>query len=395
MKLLIYVHSLENGGAERVVANLANHWAATGWDITVLTVAARTTDFYSLDPAIRRICLDMTSGGEGVLSGGLRTIRRVHALRRWLRELRPDIALAAMQTASVILALAAWKMPGVRVLGSEHTFPPKAPLGLARERLRYFAYGRLDAVVALTQECAWWLETQTRARRAPVIPNPVSWPLAEQEPRVEPGSACLPGRRILLAVGRLSEEKNFHVLVEVFGRLSARHPGWDCVILGDGPLRGALASQVSDAGLKGRVFLPGRVGNMGAWYERADLYAMSSLFEGFPNTLVEAMACGLPAVSFDCDTGPRDIIRHGVDGYLVGPGDSRSLEDALDRLMGDSQLRTMFSRRAVEARERFSMSKIAGLWAELFGQLDKPLIPCAKDFGRQKASSGMGEHPPL
>lgn len=370
MKLLIYVHSLENGGAERVVANLANHWASIGWDITILTVAARTTDFYALDPAIRRICLDMRGGSEDVLSGALRTARRVHALRGWLRDLRPDVALGAMQTASVILALAAWGMPGVRTLGSEHTYPPMAPLGLARESLRRFAYGGLGAVVALTQESAWWLETNTQARSAPVIPNPVSWPLAEQEPRLDPASACTPGRRILLGVGRLSEEKDFDVLVDVFGRLSARHPTWDLVILGDGPLRTALGAQVADAGLANRVFLPGRVGNIGAWYARADLYAMSSRFEGFPNTLVEAMACGLPAVSFDCDTGPRDIIRHGVDGYLVKPGDTHGLKDALDRLMDDDQLRARLAGRALEVRERFSMERIAAMWLDLFGQLD-------------------------
>lgn len=369
MKMLIYVHSLENGGAERVVANLANHWASCGWELTVVTVAARETDFYAVAPAIRRIGLELPGGGGDVLGGVFRTARRVRALRRCLRTLRPDIALGAMHTANVVLALAAFGLRGVHALGSEHNFPPKAPMGRAREGMRRLAYGRLEAVVALTQECSAWLQAHTRARHVPVIPNAVCWPLAEQKPRLEPASCCRPGRHILLGAGRLSEEKNFGVLVDVFRRLAARHPGWDLVILGEGPMRAALSAQVVAAGLEGRVFLPGRVGNMGDWYAGADLYAMSSHFEGFPNTLVEAMACGLPGVSVDCDTGPRDIIRHGLDGYLVAPGDIPSLEASLERLMAQEQLRTAFSLRAVEVRERFSINRIAGLWAELFEQL--------------------------
>jgi glycosyltransferase involved in cell wall biosynthesis len=369
MKLLIYVHSLENGGAERVVANLANHWASIGWQLIIVTVAPRTSDFYALDPAIGRVSLGMTDGSEDLLAGALRTVHRVRALRRILRSVRPDVALAAMQTASVILALAASGLPGVLTLGSEHNFPAKAPLGLARDTLRRLAYGRLGAVVGLTTECAAWLKANTRARCVPVIPNPVCWPLAEQEPRVDPGSCCRDGRRVLLGVGRLSEEKNFATLIDVFRRLAARHPGWDLVILGEGPMRDALAGQVSAAGLAGRVFLPGRVGNVGVWYARADLYAMSSHFEGFPNTLVEAMASGLPAVSVDCDTGPRDIIRHDVDGYLVAPGDTDGMAAFLDRLMGSDDVRSMFAARAIEVRERFSMQKIASMWADLIGKL--------------------------
>jgi glycosyltransferase involved in cell wall biosynthesis len=108
---------------------------------------------------------------------------------------------------------------------------------------------------------------------------------------------------------------------------------------------------------------------VGEWYERADLYVMTSRFEGFPNTLAEAMAQGLPAISFDCNTGPREIIRHEVDGLLVPPGDTVGLKFALDRLMGDSILRAQFATRAVEARERFSMERIARMWEALFGAL--------------------------
>lgn len=366
MRLLIYIHSLENGGAERVVANLANHWVSIGWEVTVVTVAPAARDFYALDPAVRRIALDLTGSSPNVLAGFVRTVRRARALRGVLKRVRPEVALSVMHTANVILALAARGLPGLRTIGSEHNFPPKAPMGIIWETMRRHAYARLAAVVALTQECAGWLAAHSLARSIPVIPNPVAWPLANNEPRVAPDAFCAPGRQVLLGVGRLSMEKNFSTLIEVFSRLAGRHPSWDLVILGDGPLREELAAQVRAAGLEARVLLPGSVGNMGEWYERAALYAMSSHFEGFPNTLVEAMAYGLPAVSFDCDTGPRDIIRHGVDGFLVPPGDLEQMEDALHGLMQDSGSRAAFAQRAIEARERFSMQKISGMWEALF-----------------------------
>lgn len=96
---------------------------------------------------------------------------------------------------------------------------------------------------------------------------------------------------------------------------------------------------------------------------------MSSRFEGFPNSLVEALAAGCPAVSFDCDTGPRDIIRHETDGFLVPPGDIQALAAAIARLMDDEILRNRFGTRAVEARERFSIEHIGAMWDKLFDEV--------------------------
>jgi glycosyltransferase involved in cell wall biosynthesis len=369
MRLLFFIHSLSGGGAERVTANLANHWAAKGWDITIVTLTPPSLDFYELHPKVGRIALELTGETRNVLAGLWKNLHRVRALRQVLRQVQPDIALALMSTANVILALATRGLAQVCAIGSERIHPPQLPLGAHWGALRRSTYGQLAAVVALTQESAEWLRMHTRAQQVAIIPNMALWPLAVQAPRLIPETICVADRHILLAVGRLDKQKGFDWLIEAFAVLARKHYNWILVILGEGPERRALDTQVQAARLDGRIFLPGRAGNVREWYERADLYVMSSGFEGFPNTLAEAMAHGLPAVSFDCDTGPRDIIRPEVDGLLVPPGNVDALAAALDRLMGDAALRAQFAARAVEARARFSMERITGMWEELFAKV--------------------------
>lgn len=365
MKLLIFIHSLHSGGAERVTANLANHWAEKGWQVTVLTLTSAAQDFYKLHPAVQRIALDVAHESGSALAAIRNNLRRVRALRRVLKQLQPDVALAMMSTANILLALASLGLKDVATVGAERIYPPRIPLGRAWELLRTYSYGHLDAMVALTEESAVWLRQHTRARHTPVIANAVMWPLPEQAPTlVLPASSH--GQHTLLAVGRLAEQKGFDLLLSAFQRLAPDFSAWQLVILGDGPCRAALQAQITAAGLAGRAHLPGRAGNVGQWYTAADLYVMSSRFEGFPNTLVEAMAHGLPAVSFDCDTGPRDIIRHGIDGLLAPAEDVAALEAALRQLMANDALRSQFGVKAQEVRQRFSMEWVAKMWEKLF-----------------------------
>ncbi|HEX5818287.1 MAG TPA: glycosyltransferase family 4 protein [Gemmatimonadales bacterium] len=364
MKLLLFIHSLGGGGAERVMAALANQWAVEGRAVVLVTLASRSGDRYALDPAIRRLELGLASESSGVVSALAGNARRVRALRRVLRAERPDVAVAMLTTCNVLLALAGARLR-VRLVGSERVHPPQVPLGGMWARLRAWCYGGLDTVVVQTRETAEWVRTHTRARRLAVVPNPVTWPLPSTEPVRAPGSVGTPGRRRLLAVGRLEGQKRFGLLIALFARLAPRFPEWELVIVGDGPDRAVLERQVAEAGLIGRIMLPGHVGNMADWYACADLFVLSSKFEGFPNVLAEAMAHGLPVVSSDCDTGPRDIVRHEVDGLLVPTDDEEALAAALARLMGDADARSRFAMRAVEVRERFAMSRIAAQWDDV------------------------------
>lgn len=375
MKILIFTNSLAGGGAERVAATLANFWARQGAEVTIVTLNPKSDDFYVLDPAIGRISLNLSTDSRNVLDAVLQNVRRVLALRRVLMQIRPTVALSMMSTPNVLLALASQGIANLPTIGSERCYPPHAPLGLLWSALRRRMYGRLSAVVALTNECAHWIKTHSTATHVCVIPNAVVWPLPNNPPRITAHALCPPERKVLLAVGRLDAVKNHGVLIRAFAALADRHGDWDLVILGEGPDRPLLESAIRDEKLAARIFVPGIAGNVQEWYVRADLYVMTSLSEGFPNALAEALSHGVPAVSFDCDTGPRDIIRDGIDGLLVPAEDCAALIDALDRVMGDSDLRKRLAARAREARERFSIEKIAGLWNQLFCELfDTPLL---------------------
>ncbi|MFO1409005.1 MAG: glycosyltransferase family 4 protein [Steroidobacteraceae bacterium] len=364
MHLLIYISSLSSGGAERVVSTLANFWCGRGWNIDIVTAFGRDRDFYDLDPRVRRYVLD-DSGLRSRPSGLRANVRRVWRLRKLLLESKPDVALSMMESANVVMAVAAL-LAQRAAIGSERVHPPAVATSNVWRALRWWCYRYLAAVTALTSESSRWLLENTFARRCPVIPNPVALPMPRVSPLVAPSSVGVAGRRRLLAVGRLDEQKGFDLLVAVFAELSRHHPNWELVIVGEGPLRGSIERQIAAVGLLDRVHLAGRVGNVGDWYAGADAFVLSSRYEGFPNTLVEAMSLGLPSVAFDCETGPRDVIDDGHNGLLVPAGDLGALKTALCRILGDEELRISLGRKALEVADRFSLEKVAAMWERLF-----------------------------
>lgn len=366
MKILIFIHSLQSGGAERVTANLANAWAERGWAVTVVTLAPKDRDFYPLDPTVHRVALALAGDSGNVLRGIWANLRRLAALRRVLREERPDVVLGMIATAAILSILASVGL-SCQVLACEHIHPPRFSAGVVWHELRRRSYPYAARVVVLTDKSHEWMQTHVPGCRLAVIPNAVPFPLPVSEPTLPPERVVPVHRRIVLAVGRLAKQKGFDLLIEAFAGMATAYADWDLVILGEGPERSALEGRVAALGLDHRVKLPGRAGNMADWYARADLYAMSSRFEGFSLALAEAMAHGCPVVSFDCDTGPRDIIRDGVDGRLVCPvEDTNALATALMQLMDDEALRKRMAERAMEVRERFSMARVLDMWECVF-----------------------------
>lgn len=358
-RLLLYIPSLRGGGAERVTVDLAQRWLSDGHEVVLVTQSDVSTDAYQLDSRVQRVSLN--SLGKTGLFGHLKQIR---LLRRELRRYRPDVVVAFLTSASVFALLAAMGL-GLKVIVTEHAYPPFQRLSKSWQRLRKRLYPRAMRVVTLTQATADYLQKEIPKAQFSVIPNAVHWPMVNQEPKVEVPKAA--GKKWLLAVGRLQPVKGFDLLIDSFARFADAFPDWDLIILGEGPERERLACQIEALELQQRVFLVGRVGNMSWWYKKADIFVLSSRSEGLSNSLQEAMSNGLPCIAFDCDVGPRELIRHDIDGYLVQPaGSVEAMSEALVALISNPARRQSYAKRAVDMRDRYSMRRISALWNTLF-----------------------------
>ncbi|NYT65746.1 glycosyltransferase family 4 protein [Alcaligenaceae bacterium] len=361
---MIVIHSLKGGGAERVTVDISAYWVQRGYRVTVVTQADANTDKYTLHPKVQRYALGLAGDSKQVIAGVWANLRRVWALRRLIKRERPTIVLGMMTTSSILAIMAARGQP-CRVIATEHTHPPAQKLSAMWLRLRRWAYPQAMAVVALTSGTASWLENNVPGSRLTVIPNAVQWPLEWTEPVIEPPARQ--GRYRLLAVGRLHPVKGFDILIQAFTSIARHFPNWDLVILGEGDQRDTLQHQIDDHNMGERISMPGRVGNIGEWYVQSDLYVLSSRVEGLSNTLLESMASGLAPVAFDCATGPREVIRNGIDGVLVNPPeDFEALAAHLSDMMAHPEQRMAYARRSTDVRDRFSTARVMALWGHLF-----------------------------
>lgn len=361
MRIQIVISEMNMGGAQRVTAHLAGAWARRNSAVEIVTIGPADHDFYSVPPNVGRYALDLREDSSNVLGASFANMRRVVAIRRRIREFKPDVVIGMMTSCSALVAFASLGL-SCKSVGSERGYPPRQATSLYWQLARFIASRFLDLHIAQTPEIAKWLTRKTCAKHIKVIPNLLEWPAPQNSPELKPDTICAPDRKVLLSAGRFTEGKGYPYLIRAFSTLAGRHSNWDLVILGDGDEHGAVSRLVWHLGLQDRVHLPGAAGNMHAWYARSSLFAMTSLHEGFPNVLLEAMASGLPVVSFDCDVGPRNIIRNGVDGILVPVADGESLIAALDLLMGSEEERRRCGGRAAEAKDRFGETTILAQW---------------------------------
>ncbi len=366
-RLLLVINAMSAGGAERVCSLLANAWAERGDTVSIATyTAAGTTSFFPLHPAVREVHLGV-NGSPGALLGRLgavgRNLARIRAIRRALHDARPDVVVAFMDVTNVLAILAA-QGTGIPVVVTEHIDPSQKSIGPLWTTLRRWTYPHAARLAVLNERVLEYFPDDIR-RRSVVLPNPVVRPPEPASPPVGKPD----GARTVVAMGRMTRQKGFDLLLEAFASIAARHPAWSLEIWGDGPLRGGLEARAQAPDLMGRVRFPGRTDDAYGVLAAADLYVLSSRYEGFPMVLCEAMASGLPVLSFDCRTGPREIVRDGIDGVLVPAGDVPEFAARMDRLMADPGARDALARRAPEILDRFGVSRVLARWDDLFAAI--------------------------
>ena len=355
IRIVIVLPALGVGGSERVVSLIANSWAARSWKVAIITFErADTPPYYEIDPRVELVRLDIPNERAGQLRGAWRAVNRVQRLRRQLVRLAPDIVITFL-TRTNILSLLAARGTGIPVVVSERNNPELQSFGPVWTWMRKQLYPRAFGLVTMTKGAMSLFPPEQRARSW-VIPNEANLPANLQSRR---------GQRVLAAVGRLVPQKGFDLLLEAFARIAAARPDWTLVIWGEGPERAALESKRRMLGLDGRVQLPGVSERPGLWIETADAFVLSSRYEGWGIVLLEAMAAGLPVVSFDCRFGPSEMITHEEDGLLVPNGDVQALSEAMLRLMGSETLRKSLGEAAARSTLRFSRERVMAGWDEV------------------------------
>ena len=326
--LAIFVSYSGEGGVEQVINLLLRGLVARGCRIDLLLIKTRGRHLKSFPAGVNVIRLDADH-----------TLTALPALIRYLRRRRPPVLMAVRHRAikAAVLARAIARTP-TRIVGQIHT---TASAALAngkqlkkrlwmRQTRRY--YGMTDLMIGVSKGVADDIRQMARlpTERVVAIHNPIITPELAQlaaEPVDHPWFTAH-DRPIIISAGRLTRQKDFPTLLRAFALLRGqRH--CRLVILGEGKDRARLEALADELGIAADVALPGHVDNPFAWMAAADLFVLSSIWEGFGNVLAEALAVGAPVVATDCPSGPREILRDGRLGPLVPPGDAKALASAM------------------------------------------------------------------
>lgn len=355
---------MQAGGAERVMAQLCNHLAQKGHEVTLVTLTpASEKSFYEISAAVRRSYLGRFTKGRG-FARIARVVAWIRGLRRTLSALRPDVVISFVDLTNVMVLLATvgLKLP---VIVSERIDPGAyahrlSPLDRALRRL---TYPRASRIVVQTRRAARFFD-RLSAAKVVTIPNPV--PVANLT--AQPDRASSNGRFRIIGIGRLDHQKGFDILIDSFAKLAAGFPDWDVVIFGEGLDRSILLNQIAVQGLEDRIRLMGISTDVAGEAARSHLMAFPSRYEGFPNALAEAMAVGLPAVALENVSGVEDLIVSGETGILVHrdqekyEGEEPPFTAGLRQLMASAELRARMGTAAKTRVRQFGPEIVFREW---------------------------------
>jgi glycosyltransferase involved in cell wall biosynthesis len=360
VRVACIIHSLDGGGAERVMASLCSHLASRGHEVTLITLDNGRRQRHRLDSAVQWNALDLMSNSRDWISRLAKNRMRVARIRQAIIEAGPELVVSFCDRTNILSLMAARGL-SIPVIACERSDPAQQNLGRAWEWLRARTYRHAAAIVALTNESAEHLRSRF-AVPISVIPSAVDAPPIDSD-RVSAGEA-----KRIIAAGRLEYEKGFDRLLTAFSQLPASDREWSVRILGEGSQRSNLETQIKSLGLQGRVSMPGWVDSIWEELAAATFFVLPSRYEGFPSALMEAMAVGVPSLAVDCPSGPREIIRQSDWGLLVA-NEIDALSEGMQRMMHQSEFREQLGQAGRRVTEQFSWDRMVDRYEELMCQV--------------------------
>ncbi len=347
MEIIFVTSALHGGGAERVLTTLANRFAGQG-DHVIILMTAGDEVAYPLHPKVEAVCIGQASHGNPAVQLG-----RLFRIRKFLKAHSRAYVVSFSTTINLFTALASLGLKN-RVILSERNDPNRCRYA----GLRNLLYRLGDGFVFQTEEARDCFPLSVRKRSA-VIPNPI-------RPDLPEAFAGERGKKIA-AVGRLEPQKNHGLLLKAFAGFHKKYPDYTLHIFGVGSLQQALESRRAELGLEDCVILEGFHPDILERIRACGMYVLSSDYEGISNSLMEAMALGIPCISTDCPIGGSAMcITHEKNGLLVPVGDGDALQAAMERLAASCASGDGFAakigRNAVKIRDTFAEEKIAARW---------------------------------
>jgi len=379
MKLLYCIPALYNaGGMERVITEKVNYLATlAGYEITIVTTDQQGREIrFQLDNSINLIHLNIDFDShlnEKLLSKFLLHKKKLKQYKSELIQIinRLDIDICISLCGKEIEFLGELPVKSIKVaemhfsmnnrkqfILARHTGPFWNILGNLRTYQLKKSVRNLDKLIVLANDdLKQWRKIH---KNVLLIPNP--------NPLSNSTYSNLKSKRVI-SVGKLDPQKGYDLLIESWALVAQKHSDWLLDIFGIGEWEGKLRRRIDELDLSKCINLRGATDDVLSEYLDSSIYVMSSRYEGLPMVLIEAMSCGLPIVSFDCKCGPRELIKEGINGFLVKPFEIEQLADKICELIEDEPLRELMGANAQKEVKRFSKLSVMHLWISLFDQL--------------------------
>tara|TARA_B100000212_G_scaffold325210_1_gene286693 strand:- start:2328 stop:3401 length:1074 start_codon:yes stop_codon:yes gene_type:complete len=356
MRILIYIHSLECGGAERVISLLANNWEASGHVIKLVTNTPVEKDFYEINKNIYRDYLKKNSKNKQFVF-----FERLINLTKKIREFKPDLAVTFMTTANLIYILSKFLVPKHVHIISERIDPIRQDLSLLKKLVRIFLYIFPSALVVQTNKIKDWFSKYTLSRRIRIINNPIKL--------IEANKNKINNKFTILFVGRLFQRKGINLLIKSFTECLKENKDMELVIIGDGPLYKDILKKIkSDDSLINTVKLKGKQKNIDYFYRNCNLLVIPSEFEGFPNVLLEGLNYNLNVISTRI-IDDYESFRNIENIRFIEVDDLENLTKSIKYFYNKKTSNRLKSKRLIKKLEKYEIKRISNEWIKLYEEL--------------------------